>query len=293
MSLLDGFLRDRGLTRPERAAQRRRRRARAHLERLRGEQTRSERPVRPRVLRIGALVLTGSAGLGLLLSASWGMRATVRSVSVHGAHHLAAAEVALASGIARGAALATLDARAVSAALSRHPWIADARALVLPTGGVVVSIHEREPAAVLDGVAVDAEGVPFAPAPEAGLEGLTQLTASAPFEPGRRHPELAEAIALARRLPARGLPAPLEVGISAADDPEGLWLRLPGLAPRVVLGRDELDARLGELAELLESDLPELAEAATLDLRFRDQAVLDQAAAPSGGAAPSDRRPTG
>jgi cell division protein FtsQ len=290
MSLLDGFLRGRGLTRAERAAERRRRRARAHLERLRGESRRGERALRP--LRAGALVLVGSAVLGLWLSAGWGARRSVASFSVHGARHLAAADVAAASGLARGAALASVDAGALAAALARHPWIAEARALVLPTGGVVVSIREREPAAVLAGMAVDGEGVPFAPAVP-GLERLPQLSASESFEPGRPHPELAAAVALARRLPERGLPAPLEVGISAADDPEGLWLRLPGLAPRVVLGREDLDARLADLAELLEADLPELAHAAKLDLRFRDQAVLDQAAAPSGGAAPSEQRPTG
>jgi cell division protein FtsQ len=290
MSLLDGFLRGRGLTRAERAAERRRRRARAHLERLRGESRRGERALRP--LRAGALVLVGSAVLGLWLSAGWGARRSVASFSVHGARHLAAADVAAASGLARGAALASVDAGALAAALARHPWIAEARALVLPTGSVVVSIREREPAAVLAGMAVDGEGVPFAPAVP-GLERLPQLSASESFEPGRPHPELAAAVALARRLPERGLPAPLEVGISAADDPEGLWLRLPGLAPRVVLGREDLDARLADLAELLEADLPELAHAAKLDLRFRDQAVLDQAAAPSGGAAPSEQRPTG
>jgi cell division protein FtsQ len=293
MSWLDGFLRGRGLTRVERAAEHRRRRARAHLERLRSGRTPRERTARPRPLRAGALVLVVSGLLGLWLSAGWGARRSVASVSVYGARHLTPADVAAASGLARGAALASVDAGQVAAALSRHPWIAEARALVLPTGGVVVSIREREPAAVLAGMAVDGEGVPFAPAPASGLEQLPQLSASVAFEPGRRHPELAAAVALARRLPERGLPAPLEVGISAADDPEGLWLRLPGLAPRVVLGREDLEARLGDLAELLEADLPELAHAAKLDLRFRDQAVLDQAAAPSGGAAPSEQRPTG
>jgi hypothetical protein len=92
------------------------------------------------------------------------------------------------------------------------------------------------------------------------------------------------------------------VGIAAPNDPEGLSLRLPGLAPRVVLGREDLDAKLADLTRVLEARLPELGSATRLDLRFRDQAVLDvkpslkgtaQAATSRGGAMSSKQRPAG
>jgi len=70
----------------------------------------------------------------------------------------------------------------------------------------------------------------------------------------------------------------------------------------VVLGWEDLDAKLADLIRVLEAELPELANATRLDLRFRDQAVLDvtpspqgtaQAAASRGGAMPPKKRPAG
>jgi cell division septal protein FtsQ len=189
----------------------------------------------------------------------------------------------------------------VAARLAEHAWIEEARALALPSGRLLLAVLEREPVAVLAGEepwAVDAAGSPFAPAPSVGLEALPRLVAAHAAAPR----DLAQAVALARRLPELGLAAPLEVGIAAPNDPEGLSLRLPGLAPRVVLGREDLDAKLADLTRVLEAKLPELAGATRLDLRFRDQAVLDvtpppkgtaQAAASRGRAMPSDGRPTG
>jgi hypothetical protein len=149
---------------------------------------------------------------------------------------------------------------------------------------------------------VDADGVAFAPAPTEGTEGLLVLTAAERPELGEADPDLAQAVALAQTLPELGLPVPEQVAIAAADDPEGLSLVLPGVAARVVLGRDDLYTRLGDLARLLEAGLPELEGATRIDLRFEDQAVFDrgpsldgaeQAAAPRGDAAPSNSRRAG
>jgi cell division protein FtsQ len=286
------------MTRVERAARARRRRALAHLERVRNQREAEDKPL-PR--RLHAVLLGLSLAAGAWVGAAGLADATLEMISVRGARHLSAQAIAEASGVAPGVPLAALDREAVAARLAKHAWIEQARVLALPNGRLLLGVVEHEPVAVLAGEepwAVDAAGSPFAPAPAVGLEALPRLVATHAVAPR----ELAQAVALARRLPELGLAAPLEVGIAAPDDPEGLSLRLPGLAPRVVLGREDLDARLADLIRVLEAELPELGDATRLDLRFRDQAVLDvrppskgavQAAASRGGAMPSEERPAG
>ena len=50
--------------------------------------------------------------------------------------------------------------------------------------------------------------------------------------------------------------------------------------PAVVLGREDLDSKLRELARLLAADVPEIGDAAEIDLRFADQAVLRKESPP-------------
>jgi cell division protein FtsQ len=287
-----------GITRVERAAQARRRRALAHLERVRDQRQAGERPP---ARRLRTLVLGLSFAGGAWLANAWLAGATLETISVRGARHLSARAIAAASGVEPGAPLASLDRKSVAARLTKNAWIEQARALALPGGRLLLAVVEREPVAVLAGEepwAVDATGSPFAPAPSEGLEALPRLVAAHATTPG----EFAQALALVQRLPELGLAAPLEVGIAAPNDPEGLSLRLPGLAPRVVLGREDLDAKLAALIRVLDAELPELGSATRLDLRFRDQAVLDvtpfpngtaQAAASRGRAMSSKKRPAG
>ena len=61
-------------------------------------------------------------------------------------------------------------------------------------------------------------------------------------------------------------------------------LRLPGMEARFVMGVKDLDARVGMLAELLAKRPAEVAEAASVDLRFLGQAVLSGKADPKGSA---------
>jgi cell division protein FtsQ len=286
------------MTRVERAARARRRRALAHLERVRDQRQAGKKPP---ARRFHAVALGLSFAGGAWLGNAWLAGATLETISVRGAHHLSAQAIAAASGVAPGALLASLDRNSVAARLTKNAWIERARVLALPGGRLLLAVVEREPVAVLAGEepwAVDATGLPFAQAPSEGLEALPRLVAARATAPR----ELAQAVALAQRLPELGLAAPLEVGIAAPNDPEGLSLRLPGLAPRVVLGREDLDAKLTDLIRVLEAELPELANATRLDLRFRDQAVLDvtpppqgtaQAAASRGRAMPSRKRPAG
>ena len=169
---------------------------------------------------------------------------------------------------------------------------------------------ERIPVAVVlleEGTSafVDASGTPFAQRDPARVEEASELPrilSAIPVHAGEANAELARAVGLADRLAALGLERPAEVSVAAEDDPVGFALRLPSLPARVVLGREDLDARLAQLAMLLESEFDELAGTTELDLRFAGQAVLRseqrpkgaaQAAAARGRATPSRPGPSG
>jgi cell division protein FtsQ len=300
-----------GLTRAERQAQARRRRALAHLERRGGAAAGSEpesarQPAR-RPLRATAYaaVFAASLAAGSLAGALGHAGAAPQRVFVEAPPELAAHEVAAAAGLAPDSDLARLDTGALADALRGLGWVARARAAALPGGALVLRVEERRPLALVQAdplLALDAEGVAFAPLAPERYADLPRVSAPAAPQPGAADPELARAVALLEEARAADLPAPLEVGVAAPGDPEGFWLRLEGVAPRVVLGRDAPESRLAELARVLEADLPEVRGAARLDLRFRGQVVLDvspspagtaQEAATRGQAEPSNRRPTG
>lgn len=298
------------LTREERGAHARRERARVHLERVGRGQAEGAGGGRGGLRWAAACLLlsiAAGAGLGRGLVSRWSdARPRIEAIHVQGARRLPPEAVARASGVRPGAAAAEIDRAGVSARLEEQGWIAEAHVLRLPSGPLLIGIRERTPVAVATGPQgrawVDEAGTPFAPVePGAEETALPQLRVAGPLALGHPDERLAEAAALARRLPERGLPAPEEIWLAAPGDPEGLSLKLEGLSARIVLGRDP-DERLDDLARLLAADLPELAEAASLDLRFAQQGVLresrsgdgaEQAAAERGGATPSSGAPSG
>jgi hypothetical protein len=133
--------------------------------------------------------------------------------------------------------------------------------------------------------AVDAEGNPFAPVAPDALPELPRVASRAAVAPGEPSAALAAAVELAERLAGLGLPPAAEVAI----DPGGSALRLRGLAPRFLLGRDP-DAALARLARLVDSGPPQALLAATVDLRFQDQAVLRPGPLPEGTARAAEPR---
>jgi len=299
-------------SRRERDYSRRQKRARKHLERIRG----GARASVPFSLLVPAAVV-GSLSIGMLFGSplvatarSWiaGEPVRIEAISVRGTHLLSPAEIAAATGVPPSAPWASVDPRAIEARLIEHPWIADARVIRLPTGRVLIHVTEQIPRALVaigqpaQDFAVNQEGVPFAPAESRAPSGLPRLVPHASVERNVADAGLASAIELAYRLPAFDLPMPSELFLSEEGDPTGFALRLPGLKPRVVLGRSHFDARLAGLARLLKSGLAELESTETLDLRFADQAVLrgttppkeaKQAAAARGRATSSGAGPTG
>jgi len=200
----------------------------------------------------------------------------LRLLFVTGAARITDPELAKTAGVARGDALQEVDAGAVAERLAAHAWVRNARAARLPTGSLVVAIEEREPRAVLLGPqphALDAEGTPFAPVAEDAFPELPRIASAASPAPGEPSAALAAAVQLAERLAGLGLPPAEEVSIAPVGDPRGSVLRLRGLSPRFLLGRD-VDAALPRLARLLASGPPQVLLADTVDLRFQDQAVL-------------------
>jgi hypothetical protein len=296
----------------ERDSSRRQKRARKHLERIR-----SEAAPRPPISLLVPAAVVASLAIGLLFGSplvatarSWiaGEPVRIEAISVRGTQLLSPAEIAAATGLPPSSEWASADPREIEASLIAHPWIADARAVRLPTGRLLVHITEQIPRALVgigkpaQDFAVNLEGMPFALAEERAPAGLPRLIPNEPVEREVADPRLAGAIALAYRLPEFDLPLPSEFFLSDETDPTGFAFRLPGLKPRIVLGRSHFDARLTGLARLLKTGLEELEGSETLDLRFADQAVLrgapppqgaKQAAAARGRAASSGAGPTG
>jgi len=159
------------LTRGERTAQARRRRALAHLERVRaGGAPRAARRLSGRI-RPWPLVFGVALALGALVGSRSFAPGNLEVVAVSGADVLTPEEVARASGIDPGAALGDLDRAALTATLTHHAWIAEARALPFPGGRLLLAVVERRAVALLAGPerwAVDDAGVPFAPGGEIG-----------------------------------------------------------------------------------------------------------------------------
>jgi cell division septal protein FtsQ len=302
-----------GYSRLERDAQQRRVRANAHLDRMR-----SRRDVTPRraVSRraLAVALLAGFAigalwGDALLASAGDDPEGTQRGgdrIAVRGNQHLSPREVAAASGVAPGAAIASVEPQAVEAKLEDHEWIASARVLRMPGDTLLMDVVERTALAGIElgtpprPYAVDATGAPFAAADGETLAGLPRLAAAGSVLPHQPSARLADAVDLAYRLPEIGLALPTEVSIGAEGDPEGFALRFASLAPRFVLGREDLNERLEQLATLLARQPDAVAQASSVDLRFADQVVLRTEPTPRGAAsalggrpAPLNRRPAG
>lgn len=279
-----------GATRVERRANERRSRALSHLERVRGKipEQRSERKLYGATAAAAVLIgaFFGSSlvdGAGRLLPDS-----QITSISVRGARHLAAGEIAEASGVPRNAAIASIDPEAVASRLAEHEWIAAARTLRLPNGTLLVSVAERTPAGrVMDPASarvhlVDADGTAFAVASEDDGESLPLVRVSTAVALHETNAAIARALELADTLRRFGLPESREITISPADDPAGFTLQLSGVIPRVILGWEDLEPKLRELAQLLAAELPEFADATELDLRFAGQGILRNDPLPEG-----------
>ncbi len=262
---------------------------------MRTRQAKRRQQAPRRALRSTLFVLAAGAGLGLGLHAGDAvLRAVaaqprqVRHVSVTGQRHVATAELLARANITYGAHFSELDREA----LLRHPWIRDARMVLLPTGRLLLSVEERRPraVAVLERGRhwVDAEGVAFAvaPAPSAtteataraplpellGVAAMSQADALIP------NPLFAQGIGLLDAARALGLPTPEAVQLGGGPARELPALRFrrdaPGGSLTALLGAENPGARLLRLARVWRSGLPAFEQARVVDLRFGEQLIL-------------------
>jgi hypothetical protein len=95
---------------------------------------------------------------------------------------------------------------------------------------------------------------------------------------------VAAALQLIHSLPQYGLARAVAVHVAAPDDAGGFSLRLAGSPARILLGREDFESKLRELAQLLAADLPGVEQAMEIDLRFAGQAVLRNELAQTGSA---------
>ncbi len=292
-------------SRIQREARARRDRARRHLARVRsrdGEPPRSRRArkARPGALRrllesptrmaMGFLAaalaggLFAASDLDRRLAGWWRDGATrLEAIAVQGNRRVAAAEIAAATGVARGQALESIDLDAVEARLREHPWLADARAATVPSGRLVVRVDERRPVALWSGDDgarwrwVDRDGVPFAEASAAEQAAWTRIVGGAGLAPEAAAPLLADAVALATEAHRRGIPGPPVVRLPDASRPDEGWQLEPrGLGLVAVLGpeRARFGERLGRLARVLADESLAERRATRVDLRFSGRAFV-------------------
>lgn len=292
--------RQRNRTRLERERGAARARARDHYARVR-----RRRATRAQRRAVGALAFAGAFALGVVAGGAdvpfWAAldpSASVAQVSVFGHERVDAREIAGRAGIESDVPAAALDLAAAGERVRSHPWVRAAR--VRPAGDreLLVIVEEREPAAVLHAQATDsfwaveADGTPFAQVAATSFPRLLRLRAGSQLRRGEPQSIVAEALALADRIEAHGIPRPEALALPDEGDTAALGWRftLAGSGPEVVLGRTPPDERLARLAALLAARPAAVRSAERIDMRFRDRAILrtaDTIPAPEARPSPS------
>ena len=217
------------------------------------------------------------------------------TASVAGAHRVAAEDLVSASGVAAGTSALALDATAVSQRLMSHPWITEARVTPFLPRKLLVSVVEREAAAIVEIGApstawlVDSGGTPFAFATGVDREMHPTIVGVEDAQPQRAHPLLAQGVKIARAIDGRELPAARRVRVGGADPHALPELRLGPRERKVVLGGGDLETKLDRLAWVLKADLAEMGPASTIDLRFGSRVIFRDGPPPSGDEATGTR----
>jgi cell division septal protein FtsQ len=210
----------------------------------------------------------------------WWIQGPLRleSIEVQGGQRLTPAEVAAATGIEKGALLETVAVEAVAERLSEHPWILSARALLLPSGRLLVRVQERVPRAALWSEDswrwVDESGTPFAKTEALETRAMPRIRSARALATGQASPQLARAVALTLALPQHGIRGPADLRLPEEGSAEGWVLRARDGELEAVLGAERLEERIEELALLLASNLEVTQGSKRIDLRFEDRAIL-------------------
>jgi cell division protein FtsQ len=235
-----------------------------------------------------AATLTGLAAAGALgagaLAAHFVLTAArfaVTAVDVRGASRVAPRAIAEAAAIAPGTNLLRLRTDEVERRVEALPAIRHAEVIRSWPNRVTIVVEERRPFTLVHAGRlhwVDEEGVPVgvereAVAPRAPvISGLTPDELAVMRE--RPSPRAQEAIALIRMLLRSGsslVDQISEIDVSRPDDP--VLYTVDGVEVR--LGADNWDGRLARLEGVLGQLAAAPEPVTSIDLRFRDQVVLN------------------
>lgn len=262
----------RGLT----AGQRVRRRRRRHRARRAG------RPGRVALVLLAGAVLVGLgvAGTRWCLTSP---RFAVAEVQVRGLSRLTPEEIVRAAGIQRGENLFRIDPAAAVMGIETLPQVRSAEVVRSLPNRVTLLVEERRPFTLVHSGRlhwVDEEGVALAPESRAVPVGLPVISGLSPDELAAAHrapsPRVAAALSLIRMLLRASSPLTSqisEIDVSRAEGP--VLYTVDGVEVR--LGKDEWEARIPRLVGVL-AQLASSGEAVSaIDLRFRDQVVLQTA----------------
>jgi len=228
---------------------------------------------------VGVVVLTALAGRWLTTSP----RFAVTRVEVSGHSRLNAEEILTAAGIAPGTNLFRLDPTAVAGRVEAIPGIRRAEVIRRLPDHVTLIVQERRPFTLAHAGRlhwIDEQGVSLGLEANAVALSAPVISGLGPEDveigPGGRSPRAETGVALARLLlrSGGGLLAHIsEIDVSRAEGP--VLYTLGGIEVR--LGREDWPARLGRLQGVLAQLEVSGESVGSIDLRFRDQVVLNTA----------------
>jgi cell division protein FtsQ len=235
-----------------------------------------------RALLGGALI--GLAGAGAAVAVHYGLTApyfSVASIEVRGASRMSPAQVIETAGIQAGTNIFRLSTYEAAKRLENLPGIRTAEVVRDLPNRVTIIVEERRPFTLVHAGRlhwIDEEGVAIGAAPQAVAPSAPVISGLTPqeLETTREHPSARArvAIALIRALVRRAsrLTAQIsEIDVSRPDGP--VLYTVDGVEVR--LGTEEWESRLGRLENVLQ-EIASAPEAVTsIDLRFRDQVVLN------------------
>jgi len=244
------------------------------------QEGRLRRSARAALGRLAVALAIGATGLALHFALTSEIFA-VATVDVQGASRISPAAIIDGSGIARGTNLFLLDERAVARRLERIAEIQRAEVIRAWPNRVTIVVEERRPFTLVHAGRlhwIDEEGVPLGLARQAVAPSAPVISGLTPEElevmRERPSPRAQMAITLIRTLLRNASPLSeqiSEIDVGRRDGP--VLYTVDGVEVR--LGTENWEGRLrrleGVLARLAASPEP----VTSIDLRFRDQVVLN------------------
>ena len=229
-------------------------------------------------LAAASALVAGGLAVRFFLTAA---RFAVTTVDVRGARRLAPRAIAEAAAIAPGTNLFWLRTAEIERRIEALPGIRHAELVRSWPNRVTIVVEERRPFTLVHAGRlhwVDEEGAPVGVEREAVAPSVPVISGLSPDELAvmreRPSPRAREAIALIRML-LRSNSALVEqiseIDVSRADDP--VLYTVDGVA--VQLGADNWPSRLARLEGVLAQIAASAEPVTSIDLRFRDQVVLN------------------